>query len=90
LIAVALLPAVAGITGLSYLHPQLFTEGFRNAVMFAGWASVAGGVLAAVYIRNPASPRRAPTPVRMSCPLDATPQCDLVRRASSEPVTDVA
>ncbi len=88
LIAVALLPAVAGITGLSYLHPQLFEHGFHNAVTITGIAAAAGGVLAAVFIRNPPRVRRVPTPVRMSCPLDATPQCgDQVAR---ETVGEVA
>ena len=89
LIAVALLPAVAGITGMSYLHPPLFTEGFRKAVTLAGLAAAAGGVLAAALIRDPPAARRVPSPVRVSCPLDATPRCD-APGVSPEPVSDVA
>jgi EmrB/QacA subfamily drug resistance transporter len=74
LIAVAVLPALGGITGLSYLHPEALAQGFRQAVLIAGsWCAV-GGLVAAIGIRNP--PRRAgppPTDVLRHCALDATP-----------------
>lgn len=54
LIAVAVLPALAGITGTSYLHPDQLATGFRTAIAVAAACCVAGGVLAAVGIRNPA------------------------------------
>src|SRR5207253_8738210 len=52
LLAVAILPAAAGITGASYLHPALFSAGFRNAVFMAALVCAIGGVLAAFTIRN--------------------------------------
>ena len=52
LLAVALLPAAAGITGDSYLHPQVFEQGFRNAAIIAAAVCAAGGVVAALTIRN--------------------------------------
>jgi hypothetical protein len=76
LIAVAILPALGGITGLSYLHPALFTIGFQKAVTLAGVAAAFGGLISAAFIRNLPGELRPATPVRMSCPLDATPPVD--------------
>ena len=53
LIAVAVLPAAAGIGGRSYLKPLLFNTGFRIAVFIAGGVCAAGGLLALATIRNP-------------------------------------
>jgi EmrB/QacA subfamily drug resistance transporter len=77
LIAVAVLPALGGITGLSYLHPHALAHGFQRAVLIAGAWCVVGGALAAVGIRNP--PRRvehqaaAQHDVLTHCALEATP-----------------
>jgi MFS family permease len=75
LIAVAVLPAVAGITGAAYLNPDEFSTGFHTASLISGALCVLGGILAAATIRNP-----RPTPVpalapsaRMHCCLDAPP-----------------
>jgi MFS family permease len=54
LIAVAVLPALAGITGDAYLHPAELTQGFHTAVLIGAAAAAAGGLLAAATIRNPA------------------------------------
>jgi hypothetical protein len=56
LIAVALLPALSGLNGRSYLHPALFGAGFRSAVVIAGVAAAAGGVLGAATVRNTTAP----------------------------------
>jgi EmrB/QacA subfamily drug resistance transporter len=53
LLAVALLPAAAGITGDSYLHPPVFETGFQHAAFIAAIVCAAGGLLAAATIRNP-------------------------------------
>jgi len=80
LIAVAVLPALGGITGLSYLHPHELAHGFQRAVVIAGSWCVVGGIAAAVGIRNP--PRPAGTTVsspkdgRTHCALEATPLGD--------------
>ncbi|MBO0685610.1 MAG: DHA2 family efflux MFS transporter permease subunit [Candidatus Dormibacteraeota bacterium] len=85
LLAVAILPAAGGITGSSYLHPDQFAEGFRNAVLIAALLCASGGVLAAATIRNPARrPQAAPVPVEerhMShCALDGPPlRCTISR-----------
>ncbi|HVN13524.1 MAG TPA: DHA2 family efflux MFS transporter permease subunit, partial [Kineosporiaceae bacterium] len=52
LIAVAVLPAAAGITGDAYLAPAQFSRGFQTAVLIAGGLCIAGGLLAAVTITN--------------------------------------
>jgi MFS family permease len=77
LLAVAVLPALAGITGTVYLHPPALAAGFRTAVFISGAACAAGGLLAAVTITNPARSRRpagAAGPGQLlHCALDAPP-----------------
>jgi EmrB/QacA subfamily drug resistance transporter len=53
LIAVAVIPALAGIVGRDYLNPSKMAGGFRTAVFITASWCVAGGVLAALGIRNP-------------------------------------
>jgi hypothetical protein len=52
LLAVDVLPALAGITGSAYLHPDALAAGFRTAVLISGALCAAGGLLAAVTITN--------------------------------------
>jgi len=77
LLAVAALPALAGITGTSYLHPAELAAGFRTAVLISGGLCVAGGLLAAFTITNPERkprPAGAPAPEEyLHCGLDAPP-----------------
>jgi EmrB/QacA subfamily drug resistance transporter len=53
LLAVAVIPVVAGISGDDYLHPSAFADGFRIAVITSSGLLVLGGLLAAATIRNP-------------------------------------
>lgn len=79
LIAVAVLPALGGIAGHDYLHPDTLARGFDRAVLVAAAWCVAGGLLAALGIRNPPRTRPVPPPEAQEarfctcCPLDATP-----------------
>jgi predicted MFS family arabinose efflux permease len=74
LIAVAVLPALAGITGQSYLHPAALAHGFKSAAIIAAVFCAAGGVLAALTIRNPSRAACAQaTPSGSYCALDAPP-----------------
>jgi EmrB/QacA subfamily drug resistance transporter len=74
LIAVAVLPALAGITGDSYLHPAVLGHGFKVAAMMAAAFCAAGGVLAAFTIRNPAKLGSAQAaPSGAYCALEAPP-----------------
>jgi EmrB/QacA subfamily drug resistance transporter len=75
LLAVAILPALAGITGQAYLHPAALAAGFRTAAFISGGLCAAGGLLAAVTITNPRrGPEPAATPANcLHCALDAAP-----------------
>jgi MFS family permease len=74
LIAVAVLPALAGLTGQSYLHPAALAHGFKVAALMAAAFCAAGGLLAAATIRNPPQAQRATVPPReSSCGLEAPP-----------------
>jgi len=74
LIAVAVLPALAGITGDSYLHPAELAHGFRTAAWIAAVFCAAGGVLAGLTIRNPSRAKcEESTPQGFNCSLEAPP-----------------
>jgi EmrB/QacA subfamily drug resistance transporter len=53
LIAVAVLPAAAGLTGAAYLHAGEFSAGFRMACFISAALCVAGAIVAGLTIRNP-------------------------------------
>jgi EmrB/QacA subfamily drug resistance transporter len=76
LLAVAVLPLLAGITGASALEPLHLAHGFRVAVVIAGAAAAAAGLLAVATIRNPPHSlrlRASHRPAHYHCALDATP-----------------
>jgi EmrB/QacA subfamily drug resistance transporter len=79
LIAVAVLPAAAGLSGDAYLHKHTFSAGFHTAALISAGLCFAAGLLAALTIRNPRrkpAPEAAPTAERhcLHCALDSTPQ----------------
>jgi EmrB/QacA subfamily drug resistance transporter len=83
LIAVAVLPVAAGLTGDSYLHPAALAHGFRISVLIAAAFCAAGGLLAALTIRNPGRAARDQSCPRGShCGLDAPP----LRAERSRPI----
>jgi EmrB/QacA subfamily drug resistance transporter len=45
LVAVAVLPPLAGLTGAAYLDPQVFSAGFHRAALIAAGLTALGGVL---------------------------------------------
>jgi EmrB/QacA subfamily drug resistance transporter len=75
LLAVAILPLLAGITGAAALEPHNFAGGFRMAVIIAGVTCAGGGLLAALTIRNPpdASHLRHPRLRTYYCAVDGAP-----------------
>jgi len=74
LIAVAVLPAAAGLTGTAYLHPAQFSAGFRTASLISAAVCIAGGAVAAVAIRNPRRAAPGPVPAQLFyCGLDGPP-----------------
>ena len=60
LIAVAVLPAAAGLSGSAYLHADTFSSGFKTASFISAGLCVLGGALAGVTIRNPRRGAREP------------------------------
>ena len=73
LIAVAVLPVAAGITGDSYVHPDQFAAGFRTAMFVAAAVCAAGGVLAGFTIRNVPLGAQDNACQDSHCALDAPP-----------------
>jgi EmrB/QacA subfamily drug resistance transporter len=73
LVAVAVLPALAGIGGRAYLHPAAMAAGFRIAAFTTAAWCAAGGVVAAAGIRNPRRRPRDRAAECTHCALDATP-----------------
>src|SRR5690606_11312455 len=56
LVAVAVLPVAAGISGAAYQDPDRFAEGFRTAMVICAALVAAGGLLAAALVRNRLAP----------------------------------
>jgi EmrB/QacA subfamily drug resistance transporter len=52
LLAVAVLPALAGITAAAYGSPQRLSTGFHHAALIAAALCALGGVISAVFVRN--------------------------------------
>jgi MFS family permease len=74
LLSVAVLPLLAGISGDDYQRPEIFAAGFRVAVLVCAALMLAGGVLAALGIRNPRVGTAAPRNVRdRCCAVDGPP-----------------
>ena len=84
LIAVAALPAMAGLAGSAYLHPAVFSAGFQTGVLIAAALCMGGGVVALFTIpgrsaqrlggRKPAAfETEAGVRADFSCGLDAPP-----------------
>ncbi len=72
LIAVAVLPALAGLTPGAYSDPSIMSAGFHRAVLIAGALCAAGGLLALATIRNPSvATARQPDPALdcAACPV---------------------
>jgi MFS family permease len=80
LLAVAVLPALAGISGEGYVQAGLLATGFRKAMVISASMCALGGIVAAVGIKNPeglATTPGAPAPQPHShCALDAPPLGD--------------
>ncbi len=75
LLAVAVIPLAAGISGDDYLVPEAFDVGYRTGMLICAGACAAGGVLALATIRRPDAPPRAPAPAHccVSGPPPAMP-----------------
>ncbi len=74
LLAVAVLPVVAGISGNDYEHAGAFASGFRTAMVLCAVLLGIGGLIAAMTIRNPPRPvESAGSDRRHYCGIDGPP-----------------
>ena len=87
LIAVAVLPAAAGLGGAAYLHPGQFSAGFRTAVFISAGLCILAGGLAALTIRNPRRAGAPAEPHNLHCGLDAPPSLATGQAAAGTPAT---
>ena len=81
LLAVAVLPVLAGISGDDYQHPASFQDGFQIAMVLCAALLLVGALISVLTIRNPAT--RAVTPVDercLSCSVDGPPLQSVARR----------
>jgi EmrB/QacA subfamily drug resistance transporter len=93
LLAVALVPSIAGLAGERYRDPVAFAGGYREATLVIVGLLIVGSVIAAFAIGNEA-PRPAAEPglvpeVRhaFSCPLEG-PRLETIRLARSVPASE--
>jgi EmrB/QacA subfamily drug resistance transporter len=80
LIAVAVLPALAGLGGEAYLDPVAFSAGFHKATLIAAGLTALGGVLGWLTLGEPPA-REREAAAEYQCAVDAPP---LRRAAASE------
>jgi EmrB/QacA subfamily drug resistance transporter len=83
LLAVAILPLLAGLTGAAALAATELAAGFRTAMLISGAVCAAGGVLAALTIRNPA--RARPEEPCWSCGVGGPPTSPSLVAAGDRP-----
>jgi hypothetical protein len=70
LLAVALLPPIAGLTGNVYREPAAFAAGFHTAVLIGAGMLILGGLLSALGISNDLDAERPKTEHSYSCPVE--------------------
>ena len=80
LLAVAVLPLIAGLSGEAYTNPAMLQPAFRTAMWVCSGLLVAGGVLSAVFVRTPRAAGASGLVAdegarahRLSCPVDGPP-----------------
>jgi EmrB/QacA subfamily drug resistance transporter len=70
LLAVAVLPLVAGLSGAAYTHPPAMHDAFRTAMWVCAALLAVGGGLAAAFVRRPEQP---PVSLPPHCSVDCPP-----------------
>ncbi|GAA3817152.1 MFS transporter [Nocardioides panacisoli] len=77
LLAVAVVPAAAGIGGADYTDPGAFGDGFERAMLINAGLLVGGAVLAFLFVRRPlaagTTPDGEPRPERLH--IESCPHC---------------
>ena len=89
LLAVAVLPLVAGLSGQSYTDPAVLEPAFRTVMWVCVGLLVTGGLLSAVFVRVPqispstvpVGPAGAPLSLRRYCPVDGPPLAAPINRS---------
>jgi len=90
LLAVAALPAIAGLSGEDYRSPAAFAAGYRVAMLVNAGLLLTGGMLASIGMRNevpqvaaePEAAREEGVKHAYSCPLDG-PRLETIQPAQS-------
>lgn len=76
LLAVAVIPVAAGISGDDYTDPLAFSSGFRTALLISSGLLVAGALMAFILIRRPlAAPEPGEAPVSPRVRLEECVHC---------------
>ena len=73
LLAVALLPVIAGLTGDSFYDPSAMTDGFHMAMVACAALAAAGGVLAWLTISSDVLEAEPEAPTEFSCGVGGPP-----------------
>jgi EmrB/QacA subfamily drug resistance transporter len=73
LLAVAVLPLVAGLSGDAYADPEAMTAGFAVAMRVTAGLAVAGAVIAWTLVEDDVLAVDEVLPPPMSCPVDGPP-----------------
>jgi len=88
LLAVALLPPIAGLTGNALAHPHTLASGFHTAMLISAGLAVLGGLLAFGTISNDVLSAEEPAEEpRLQCPVAGPPagtEARKARRAKAE------
>jgi EmrB/QacA subfamily drug resistance transporter len=98
LLAVAILPLIAGLTGESFYDPVAMEDGFGTAMIACAVLAALGGVLAWFTISDDvlhAEPERRGEPPRrvstdFSCSVSGTPLRDVCREGREAPADELA
>ena len=72
LVAVAVLPPIAGLSGTAYLNPEVFSAGFSKAMLIAAGLTALGGVLGWITL-NENVPQAHEHADQYHCAMDAPP-----------------
>jgi EmrB/QacA subfamily drug resistance transporter len=83
LLAVALLPPIAGLSGDVYRDPERFAAGFHTATLIGVGMLVIGGLLSAVGIRDHEDEGHTDSQHCFSCPVDG-PHLETVQPARAQ------
>jgi len=73
LIAVAVLPALAGLTGAAYLDPEVFSAGFQRAALLSAALTAVGGLLGWITLGEGPGKTHEEHPDEYHCAVDAPP-----------------